>query len=57
MIDLADEAFIEMKIQELGAAMQFELPVNLFIVNNCRMVMVRQWQELHHGARYLQSYF
>jgi len=30
--------------------------VKIFILNNERLGMVRQWQELMHGARYSESY-
>jgi acetolactate synthase-1/2/3 large subunit len=35
---------------------QYGLPIKVFILNNERMGMVRQWQELLHGGRYSQSY-
>ncbi len=56
VIDVAGEASIQMNIQELATAMQYRLPVKIFIINNQWMGMVRQWQELIHGARYSQSY-
>ena len=56
VINIAGEASIQMNIQELATASQYRLPVKLFIVNNERMGMVRQWQERHHGGRYSQSY-
>jgi acetolactate synthase-1/2/3 large subunit len=56
VIDIAGEASIQMNIQELGTAMQYRLPVKVFIVNNEYMGMVRQWQELNHGSRYSESY-
>ncbi|PCI45472.1 MAG: acetolactate synthase 3 large subunit [Alphaproteobacteria bacterium] len=56
VIDVAGEASIQMNIQELGTAMQYGLPVKIFILNNEYMGMVRQWQEMNHGARYSQSY-
>ena len=55
-IDVAGEASILMNIQELATAVQFELPVKIFILNNQWMGMVRQWQQLLHGERYSQSY-
>ncbi len=55
-IDVAGEASIQMNIQELATAMQFKLPVKIFILNNEWMGMVRQWQELLHGERYSHSY-
>ncbi len=56
VIDVAGDASIQMNIQELGTAAQYRLPVKLFIVNNARMGMVRQWQDLHHGGRHSQSW-
>jgi len=55
VIDVAGEASIQMNIQELGTAIQYGLPVKIFILNNDYMGMVRQWQELNHGGRYSQS--
>jgi acetolactate synthase-1/2/3 large subunit len=56
VIDIAGEASIQMNIQELGTAVQYRLPVKVFIINNEYMGMVRQWQELNHGGRYAESY-
>ena len=43
---------IQMTIQELGTIMQFKPNVNIIILNNNFLGMVRQWQELFHGHRY-----
>ncbi|PNG25532.1 acetolactate synthase 3 large subunit [Methylocella silvestris] len=56
VVDIAGEASILMNIQELSTAIQFRLPVKIFILNNEYMGMVRQWQELLHGGRLSQSY-
>jgi acetolactate synthase-1/2/3 large subunit len=56
VIDIAGEASILMNIQEMSTAVQYRLPVKIFILNNEYMGMVRQWQELLHGGRYSQSY-
>ena len=56
VIDIAGEASILMNIQEMSTAVQYNLPVKIFILNNQWMGMVRQWQELLHGERYSQSY-
>jgi len=45
-----------MNMQEMSTAVQYGLPVKVFILNNEYMGMVRQWQELLHGARYSESY-
>ena len=54
--DIAGEASILMNIQEMSTICQYRLPVKVFILNNQYMGMVRQWQELMHGARYSESY-
>ena len=56
VIDVAGEASILMNIQEMSTAMQYRLPVKVFILNNQYLGMVRQWQELLHGGRYSESY-
>ncbi len=56
VINVAGEASWLMNMQEMGTAMQFNLPVKQFILNNERLGMVRQWQELLHGERYSQSW-
>lgn len=56
VIDIAGEASIQMVMQEFSTAVQHNLPVKVFILNNEWMGMVRQWQELLHGERYSHSY-
>ena len=56
VIDIAGEASIQMCMQEMSTAIQYDLPVKIFVLNNEYMGMVRQWQELLHGKRYSHSY-
>ena len=56
VIDVAGDASILMNIQEMSTAVQYRLPVKVFILNNQYMGMVRQWQQLLHGNRYSESY-
>ena len=56
VIDIAGEASVLMTMQEMSTAVQYELPIKIFILNNQYMGMVRQWQELLHGGRYSDSY-
>jgi acetolactate synthase-1/2/3 large subunit len=56
VINVAGEASWLMNMQEMGTAMQYRLPVKQFILNNERLGMVRQWQELLHGQRYSSSW-
>ncbi len=56
VINVAGEASWLMNMQEMGTAIQFKAPVKQFILNNERLGMVRQWQELLHGERYSHSW-
>jgi acetolactate synthase-1/2/3 large subunit len=56
VIDIAGEASVLMTMQEISTAVQYRLPIKIFILNNQYMGMVRQWQELLHGGRYSESY-
>jgi acetolactate synthase-1/2/3 large subunit len=56
VIDVAGDASILMNIQEMSTAVQYRLPVKVFILNNQYMGMVRQWQQLLHGNRISESY-
>ena len=56
MIDIAGDASVQMTMQEMSTAVQFNLPIKIFILNNQYMGMVRQWQQLLHGNRLSHSY-
>src|SRR3974377_2361017 len=56
VVDIAGEASVLMTMQELSTAVQYRLPIKIFIINNQYMGMVRQWQELLHGGGYGPSY-
>ena len=56
VINVAGDASWLMNMQEMGTAVQFHAPVKQFILNNERLGMVRQWQQLLHGERYSQSW-
>jgi acetolactate synthase I/II/III large subunit len=56
VIDIAGDASILMNIQEMSTAVQYRLPVKVFVLNNQYMGMVRQWQQLLHGNRMSESY-
>jgi acetolactate synthase-1/2/3 large subunit len=56
VIDIAGEASVQMTMQEMSTAVQHNLPIKIFILNNEWMGMVRQWQQLLHGERYSHSY-
>ena len=56
VIDIAGEASVLMTMQEISTAVQYKLPIKIFILNNEYMGMVRQWQELLHEKNYSESY-
>jgi acetolactate synthase-1/2/3 large subunit len=56
VIDIGGDASVQMTMQEISTAVQYELPIKIFILNNEWMGMVRQWQQLLHGERYSHSY-
>jgi acetolactate synthase I/II/III large subunit len=56
VIDIAGDASVLMTMQEMSTAVQHDLPIKIFVLNNQYMGMVRQWQQLLHGNRLSHSY-
>ena len=56
VVDISGEASFMMNVQELSTAIQYKLPLKVFILNNRWMGMVRQWQQLLHGSRFSETY-
>ena len=56
VIDIAGDASVLMTMQEMSTAVQYNLPIKIFVLNNQYMGMVRQWQQLLHGNRLSESY-
>jgi acetolactate synthase-1/2/3 large subunit len=56
VIDISGDASFMMNMQEMSTAVQYNLPVKIFILNNQYMGMVRQWQQLLHGNRLSETY-
>jgi len=52
VVDVAGDGSIQMNIQELNTAHRLGLPINIVILNNGYLGMVRQWQELFFDRRY-----
>jgi len=55
VIDIAGDGSIQMNIQELATARQYNCPVKIAILNNQFLGMVRQWQELFYDKRYAST--
>ena len=56
VVCITGEASIQMCLQELATATQYNLPVKIVNLNNRYMGMVRQWQEFGYEGRYSHSY-
>ncbi|MEK6699716.1 MAG: biosynthetic-type acetolactate synthase large subunit [Nitrospirota bacterium] len=52
VFSISGDGSIQMNIQELGTAVENNIPVKVAILNNRYLGMVRQWQELFYGERY-----
>jgi acetolactate synthase-1/2/3 large subunit len=55
VFDIAGDGSIQMNIQELCTAVNYELPINVAILNNGYLGLVRQWQEMFYNRRYSHS--
>jgi acetolactate synthase-1/2/3 large subunit len=55
VFDIAGDGSIQMNIQEMATAVNYNLPINVAILNNGFLGMVRQWQELFYNRRYSQT--
>ncbi len=51
-IDIAGDGSFQMVLQELATAVQYQIPVKVFILNNYGLGMVRQWQDLFMDRRF-----
>ncbi len=56
VVDIAGDASIQMNLKELPTALQYGLPVKVFILNNHHLGMVRQLQQHLHNGRKSHSY-
>jgi len=56
VIDIDGDHSFNMTMTELATAVEHNLPINVCILNNGYMGMVRQWQELFYNKRYSKSY-
>ena len=56
IVVISGDGSIQMNMQELACAVQYQVPVKVVILNNHYLGMVRQWQEKFHEERYAHSY-
>ncbi len=52
VVSISGDGGFLMNMQELGVARALGLPIKVAVINNSRLGMVRQWQELFHAERY-----
>jgi acetolactate synthase-1/2/3 large subunit len=55
VFDIAGDGSIQMNIQELATAVQYNLPVKVAVLNNRALGMVRQWQEIFFRGEYHET--
>ena len=55
VIGIDGDGSFQMTLQDLGTAVEWELPIKIFILNNLFLGMVRQWQELFYDNRFSQT--
>lgn len=56
VICVPGDGSIQMNIQELSTALQYDLPVVVINLNNCFLGMVKQWQDMIYSGRHSNSY-
>ncbi len=52
VVSINGDGGFQMNIQELVVAVEHRLPVKFVVLNNSRLGMVRQWQDLFYGGRH-----
>ncbi|CAX58239.1 acetolactate synthase 3 large subunit [Erwinia billingiae] len=56
VVCVTGDGSIQMNIQELSTALQYDLPVLVLSLNNRVLGMVKQWQDMIYSGRHSQSY-
>jgi acetolactate synthase-1/2/3 large subunit len=56
VVCVTGDGSIQMNIQELSTALQYDLPVVVVNLNNGYLGMVKQWQDMIYSGRHSQSY-
>lgn len=55
VITVSGDGSFMMNVQELATLKRYDLPVKIIIMDNQRLGMVKQWQELFHEERYSET--
>ncbi len=56
VVCVTGDGSIQMNIQELSTAQQYDIPIVIISLNNRFLGMVKQWQDLIYSGRHSQSY-
>ena len=56
VVVVTGDGSIQMNIQELSTAMQYDIPVKIINLNNRFLGMVKQWQDIVYQGRHSNSY-
>lgn len=56
VVVVTGDGSIQMNIQELSTAMQYDIPVKIINLNNRFLGMVKQWQDIIYQGRHSNSY-
>jgi acetolactate synthase-1/2/3 large subunit len=55
VVGIDGDGSFQMTLQDLATAVELELPIKIFILNNLFLGMVRQWQELFYDNRFSET--
>lgn len=55
VITISGDGSFMMNVQELATVKRYDLPVKIIVLDNQRLGMVKQWQELFHEQRYSET--
>jgi acetolactate synthase-1/2/3 large subunit len=55
VIGIDGDGSFQMTLQDLATAVDLELPIKIFVLNNLFLGMVRQWQELFYEKRFAET--
>ena len=55
VINVSGDGSFMMNVQELGTLRRYNLPVKILLIDNERLGMVRQWQQLFFDGRYSET--
>jgi len=55
IISISGDGSFMMNVQELATIKRYQLPVKILLIDNSKLGLVRQWQQLFFGQRYSET--